>query len=51
MIRKIVSIDEEKCTGCGLCANACHENAIAMVNGKARLITLKNLLRLFRIIT
>lgn len=38
MIRKIVNIDEEKCTGCGLCANACHENAIVMVNGKARLI-------------
>lgn len=38
MIRKIVNIDEEKCTGCGLCANACHENAIVMVNGKAKLL-------------
>lgn len=38
MIRKIVEIDEEKCTGCGLCAKACHENAIIMMNGKARLI-------------
>ena len=38
MIRKIVTIDEEKCTGCGLCAEACHEAAIAMVDGKAKLI-------------
>ena len=38
MIRKIVQIDEEKCTGCGLCADACHEGAIAMVGGKAKLI-------------
>jgi len=38
MIRKIVEINEEKCTGCGLCANACHENAIVMVNGKAKLL-------------
>ena len=38
MIRKIVQIDEEKCTGCGLCAHACHESAIAMVGGKAKLI-------------
>lgn len=38
MIRKIIRIDEEKCNGCGACAKACHEGAIEMVNGKARLI-------------
>ena len=37
MIRKIIHIDEEKCNGCGACANACHEGAIQMVDGKARL--------------
>lgn len=38
MIRKIVEIDEEKCNGCGVCADACHEGAIEMVDGKAKLI-------------
>lgn len=38
MVRKIIHIDEEKCNGCGLCANACHEAAIEMVDGKAKLI-------------
>lgn len=38
MIRKIVNINEEKCNGCGACAAACHEEAIVMVDGKARLI-------------
>ncbi|MBQ9805462.1 MAG: 4Fe-4S binding protein [Clostridia bacterium] len=38
MIRKIIRIDEEKCNGCGACASACHEGAIQMVNGKARLM-------------
>ena len=38
MIRKIIQIDEEKCNGCGACANACHEGAIQMIDGKARLI-------------
>ena len=38
MIRKIIHIDEELCNGCGACAAACHEGAIEMVNGKARLV-------------
>ena len=38
MIRKIIQIDEEKCNGCGACADACHEGAIGMVNGKATLL-------------
>ena len=37
MLRKIIKIDEEKCNGCGACAAACHEGAIEMINGKARL--------------
>ncbi|MBQ7861445.1 MAG: 4Fe-4S binding protein [Clostridia bacterium] len=37
MIRKIIKIDEEKCNGCGACAAACHEGAIEMIDGKARL--------------
>ena len=38
MVRKIIKIDENKCNGCGLCAAACHEGAIGMVNGKAKLL-------------
>ncbi|MBQ3069145.1 MAG: 4Fe-4S binding protein [Clostridia bacterium] len=38
MIRKIITIDEERCNGCGLCASACHEGAIGMVDGKAKLL-------------
>lgn len=38
MIRKIIEINEQKCNGCGLCAKACHESAIGMVDGKAKLL-------------
>lgn len=38
MKRQIIKIDEEKCNGCGACASACHEGAIEIVNGKAKLI-------------
>lgn len=38
MIRRIIRIDQEKCNGCGACAEACHEGAIAMVEGKAQLM-------------
>ena len=38
MIRRVIQIDEDKCNGCGACANACHEGAIGMVNGKAKLL-------------
>ena len=38
MVRQIIHIDEEKCNGCGICATACHEGAIEMINGKAKLV-------------
>ena len=38
MVRKIIHIDEEKCNGCGICASACHEGAIDIIDGKAKLV-------------
>lgn len=38
MIRRIIEINEEKCNGCGACANACHEGAIGIIGGKAKLL-------------
>ena len=38
MLRRIIKINEETCNGCGLCAKACHEGAIGMVNSKAKLL-------------
>ena len=38
MIRRVIEIDRDKCNGCGLCAKACHEGAIGMVEGKAQLL-------------
>jgi ferredoxin len=41
MLRKIIRIDEGKCTGCALCAEACHEGAIAVFDGKAKLLRVR----------
>lgn len=38
MVRKIIRIDKEKCNGCGICATACHEGAIDIIDGKAKLV-------------
>lgn len=38
MTRRIIRIDEEKCVGCGLCVHCCHNGALAMINGKAKLV-------------
>ena len=38
MVRRVIHIDQEKCSGCGICANACHEGAIDIINGKAQLL-------------
>ena len=38
MLRKVIKIDENKCNGCGICADACHEGAIGMIDGKAKLL-------------
>lgn len=38
MVRQIINIDEDKCNGCGICASACHEGAIDIVDGKAKLV-------------
>lgn len=39
MLRNIIKIDEEKCNGCGLCVSACHEGALQLIDGKARLVS------------
>lgn len=39
VVRKIVQIDEEKCDGCGICVPGCHEGAIQIINGKAKLVS------------
>ena len=38
MVKNVIQIDEEKCVGCGLCVSACHEGAIGLVDGKAKLL-------------
>lgn len=38
MIKKVIQIDEERCVGCGLCVNACHQGAIALADGKAKVV-------------
>ena len=38
MLRRIIKINQDKCSGCGLCVRACHEGAIGLVEGKARLM-------------
>lgn len=38
MVRQVIQIDEEKCNGCGICVNACHESALEIVDGKAKLL-------------
>lgn len=38
MVRQVIQIDEDKCNGCGICVNACHESALGIVDGKAKLL-------------